>query len=405
MDISHINFDFLEKKNIAIFVCGSISIYKTCEIIRLFKKSNFNVKVIMSKNARKFIKPIVFEALSENKVLYEKNEKWNNKNNPSNHISIGKWADLFLIAPATANTINKIASGIADDFFTSSILAYNGKTIIAPSCNGNMLNNPITSNNIKKLKESSFQIINPLEKTLICGDVSIGALADVEDIFISSLRALYSNDYFNNRDIVILGGASIEKIDDVRYISNFSSGKMAYYLSIMSYIYGANVYLVSSSIKSKLYSSYSFNDSASAMKALNSILLSGSKKPFFFSVSAICDYLPRYKKGKLKKEDLGDVWNLKLDKNKDILSEFKFDGYKIGFKAETNKLDAIKNAKSMLKNKNIDGVCLNIVNDKVFGGEKNKISLFTKDKDIHFNESHKIVLSHEILNSLKGEFS
>jgi phosphopantothenoylcysteine decarboxylase/phosphopantothenate--cysteine ligase len=401
MNISHINFDFLEKKNIAIFICGSISIYKTCEIIRLFKKSNFNIKVVMSKNARKFIKPIVFEALSGNEVLYEKNEKWSNKNN---HIDIGKWADMFLIAPITANTINKIAHGIADDFFTSSILAFNKKIIIAPSANENMLNNPITINNIKKLKELSFEIIEPIEKKLICGDISTGALANIEDIFLKSLRALYSKKYFINRDIIILGGASIEKIDDVRYISNFSSGKMAYYLSVMAYIYGANVNLISSSFTNKLFSSYSYTSSSKLLEILNSLPLSKNKKPFFFSVSAICDYIPNYTKGKLKKKDLGDVWNLSLNKNKDILNLFKFDGYKIGFKAETNIQESTNNAKNMLKNKNLDGVCLNIVDDKVFGGEENAISFYTKDKDIIFNKAHKIFLSHKILNSLKDIF-
>ncbi len=403
MDIGHIDFSFLPQKNIAIFVCGSISIYKTCEIIRLFKKSNFNIKVVMSKNAKKFIKPIVFEALSENEVLYEKNEKWSNENN---HIDIGKWADLFLIAPATANTINKIASGIADDFFTSSILAFNKKIIIAPSANGNMLNNPITSKNILKLKSLSFEIIEPVNKKLICGDVSNGALADVEDIFLKSLRLLNTKLYFENRNIIILGGASVEKIDDIRYISNFSSGKMAYYLSIISYIYGANVQLVSSSFTNELFECFHFESSSKILGILGSLCLSNNndKKPFFFSVSAICDYLPRYKKGKLKKEVLGDVWDLKLDKNKDILNSFKFDGYKIGFKAETDKNEAINNAKNMLKNKHLDAVCLNMVDDKVFAGEENQISFYTENEDFIFEKAHKIFLSHQILNSLKKIF-
>ena len=235
----------LKNKNILIGVTGSIAIYKTLELIRLFIKANANVRVIMSESAKKFITPLTFETISGHTVLDETNESWS-KESVNNHIAIGKWADIFIIAPITANTINKLANGIADNLLTQTALAYTKPIILAPAANTNMIQNPITKKSLQYLKELSYTIVPSVIKELACKDIGNGAMAHEEEIFHLSVRELLKDDYWNNREVVISGGATIERIDDVRYISNFSSGKMAAALALGLYLKGANVTLVAS---------------------------------------------------------------------------------------------------------------------------------------------------------------
>ena len=418
----------LENKNILVAVTGSIAVYKTLELIRLYIKAGANVKVIMTNGAKKFINPLTFETISQNKVLDENSEDWSCQT-VNNHIAIGKWTELFVIAPATANTINKLSNGIADNLLLQTALAYPRVKLLCPAANTNMMNNPLTKASLKMLKLCNFKIINPITKELACQDIGDGAMAEVNDIFYQTVQELLKDNYWIDRKVVLNGGGTIEKIDDVRYISNFSSGKMAMNLATALYYKGADVCLVTSAdikvpaqihtikVQSSREMQEYVNDSlrvalkgkmSSATLMDNSAMKLIQKKPFFFAVAAVSDYVPAYpQNGKIKKDDIGDNWNLELKKNSDILDSVEKEKiYSIGFKAETNKESAKENASKMLQNKNIDAVCLNIIDkNNSFGGDTNQITLITKNTEIDFEISSKLEQSLSLLDNLKEHFS
>eukprot|EP01156_Anaeramoeba_ignava_P009054 Anaeramoba_ignava/a3701_17.p1 GENE.a3701_17~~a3701_17.p1 ORF type:complete len:282 (+),score=-8.76 a3701_17:302-1147(+) len=235
--------NLLENKNILVAVTGSIAVYKSLELIRLYKKAGANVKVIMTQASKKFINPLAFETISQNKVLDDTNEDWST-DTVNNHIAIGKWADIFVIAPCSANSINKLSNGIADNIFTQTALAYPGVKLLCPAANTNMIQNPFTKASLKMLKLCNYKLIDTVTKELACRDTGDGAMAEVEDIFHATAKELLKNSYWSDRKVVLNGGGTIEKIDDVRFISNFSSGKMAASLATALYYRGADVCLV-----------------------------------------------------------------------------------------------------------------------------------------------------------------
>jgi phosphopantothenoylcysteine decarboxylase/phosphopantothenate--cysteine ligase len=418
----------LLNKNILIGVTGSISIYKIADLIRLYIKSGANVRVIMTSGAKKFINPILFETLTSNKVLDDTNEDWTND---FNHIKIGKWADIFVIAPATANTINKLNNGIADNILTQSALAYSDIKLIAPAANTNMLYNPITEASFKMLSICNYQFIATTNKELACKDKGDGALADIEDIFFETAKTLLKESYWENRKVVISGGGTIEKIDDIRYISNFSSGKMASSLALALYLKGADVCLVASRgyenlpkgihtiVTQSSNEMYQYlNDclrvarkgvmtKTTLIKGEDSKLI--TKKPYLFMVAAVSDFIPKFpQNGKIKKDTIGDEWPLVLSKNIDILSSLAKGGiYTIGFKAEIDESMAKKNALNMIANKEIDGVCLNIINqDNQFGSDTNKIDFISSklEGDVYKMAGTKLAISLRLLSILRDEF-
>ncbi|MEA3497903.1 MAG: bifunctional phosphopantothenoylcysteine decarboxylase/phosphopantothenate--cysteine ligase CoaBC [Campylobacterota bacterium] len=418
----------LKNKNILIAVTGSIAIYKSLELIRLYIKAGADVKVIMTPTAKKFITPLTFETISQNKILDENSEDWST-DTFNNHIAIGKWADIFVIAPATANTINKLSNGIADNLLLQTALAYPRVKLISPAANTNMMRNPITQASLKMLKLCNFKLIDTQIKELACKDIGDGAMADVEDIFNSTAKELLQDDYWIDRKVVLNGGGTIEKIDDVRYISNFSSGKMATSLATSLYYRGADVCLVTSSdiaVPNGIHTIkvQSTNEMFEYLQSSIKVALKGKmssatlmdsshmqliqKKPYFFGVSAVSDYIPSFpQNGKIKKTDIGDNWDLKLKKNIDILDSIeKTKIYTIGFKAEMDKNSAKQNAEAMLGNKNIDGVCLNILdNENNFGSDTNSINLITKDKQTNQISGTKLEVSLTLLDRLKAIFS
>ncbi len=400
----------LKDKKILIGVTGSIAIYKTLDLIRLFIKSGAVVRVLMSESAKKFINPITFEAISQNKVLDENSENWD-KNSDYNHIDIAKWADILVIAPASANTINKISCGIADNLLLQTVLACKKKIIIAPAANTNMIENPITIQSINNLKNLGFEVLQTQTKELACKDVGNGAMLEPIDIFHKTCKELLKTLYWKNRRAVLSGGGTIEKIDDVRYISNFSSGKMASSLATALYYLGADVTLVSSRGFENIPYEIDLKVSHSSQQMFENLKFALDKKldkkSFLFMVAAVSDYIPKEKfDGKLKKEKLGETWSLELSKNIDILANLdKKDIFSIGFKAEMDKKEAKSNAQNMLKNKNLDAVCLNILDESnVFGSDTNKIELILKDKSFDFY-GNKLNISLEILNRFEKEFT
>ena len=418
----------LKDKKILVGVCGSIAIYKTLELIRLYIKAGAQVRVIMTEGAIKFINPITFEAISQNKVLTEDSENWD-KSQDYNHIDIGKWSDIFVIAPASANTINALANGLGNNLLLQTALAYPRIKLIAPAANTNMLKNPITQASLKMLKLCNYEIISSQTKELVCKDVGDGAMAEPADIFDATCKELLKDEYWVNRRVVLSGGGTLEKIDDVRYISNFSSGKMASSLARALYYKGADVCLVASrgyenlpkdihlikvQSSSEMYE-YLVDSIRVAKKGVltKPTLMDSStpslimKKPFLFMVAAVSDYVPSFpQEGKLKKELIGNSWNLELKQNIDILKSLDKEGIiSIGFKAEMDETTALNSATRMLENKNLDGVCLNILNEEnSFGSDNNNIELILKNNSFEFKGS-KLEVSLNILKKLEEEFN
>ncbi|RUM67628.1 MAG: bifunctional phosphopantothenoylcysteine decarboxylase/phosphopantothenate--cysteine ligase CoaBC [Sulfurospirillum sp.] len=412
----------LKGKKIVVGVTGSIAIYKALELIRRYTKAGAEVRVIMSEGAKRFISPLTFEAITRKTVLHEATESWADDNN---HIDIGKWADIYVIAPVTANTLNKLSNGIADNLITQTALAFTQKQILlAPAANTNMYQNNTTVASLKMLKILNFEEVVPQKKLLACGDEGTGAMADPEDIFHKTAQILLRDPYWVNRRVVVTGGGTKEKIDDVRYISNFSSGKMAGALSTALYYRGADVCLLETQkiagLPSDLYvidvedseelHEYLVDAIRVAKKGVmtKATLMDDSvpelirKKPYLFMAAAVSDYVPKYpQSGKLKKEMLGDEWTLEMKKNTDILKSINKEGiFAVGFKAESDPETALMSAKKMLTEKALDAVCLNNISDNPFGSDENEITLITSSEEIVLPKADKLTLSLELLDRL-----
>lgn len=373
--------ELLSGKKILLGVTGSIAIYKSLELIRLFIKAGAVVKVVMSEEAKRFITPLTFETISQNKVLHVETESWAEG---LSHIHTGKWADLFVIAPCSVNTINKLSHGIADNLLTQTAIAYTKTIVLAPSANTHMMLNAITQESLKKLETLGFELIEPQAKLLACNDEGVGALADIEDIFYACARVLLKESFWQGRDVLITGGGTYEKIDDVRCLTNFSSGKQAQALALAYYLKGANVTLLTSAdtplckgidtlhVKSS-------NELHTTLLVKMNALKEAQKTPYLLMAAAVSDFVPDYHAGKLKKEALGASPTLKLKRNVDILESLPKEGFKIiGFKAEMDKENALKHATNMLEKKNLNAVCLNILGEKnAFGSNQNEVSFIT----------------------------
>ncbi len=378
--------------NVLIGVSGSIAIYKTCELIRLFIKRGDNVKVVMTPSSEKFITPLTFESLTRNKVLTSNSESWAGG---ENHIDYAKWADIFIIAPATANTLNKAYRGIADNLLLQTYLATTAPTLFAPAANTNMYLHPSTQESIQNLN-----CIEANSGLLACGDEGIGKMAEPEEIFLRALREVNKEDFWKNKKVVVTAGGSIEKIDDVRYISNFSSGKMGEALAKAFYIKGADVTLISSK-DHKLSKEIKQIKAQSAKDYLDTII---SENPdYLIMAAAIVDYKPEYTSGKLKKEQIGEKMVLQLNQNIDILKTLKDKKFKkIGFKAERDEQNALKYAKNTLINKNLDAICLNLLTKNDFGSDENEIIFITKDKEIKFPQDSKENIAFKVADAVKN---
>jgi phosphopantothenoylcysteine decarboxylase/phosphopantothenate--cysteine ligase len=395
----------LSNQTILLGVTGSISVYKACDLARLFVKAGASVHVVMTSSAERFVSSLTFEALTRNPVLTDISESWSSD---LNHIDIGKKCDVCVVAPATANTINKIATGIADNILLQSILAYNKPLIIAPAANTNMIENPSTIYALTKLKNNQISIVNSQSKLLACGDTGNGALAEPEEIFFEVTKQLFKEEYWINRSVLVTGGGTREKIDEVRYISNFSSGKMANALATALYLRGANVTLITTKEHNTLPSQINVIDvgSAKMMKEVVDKQLAcfqrdnKDKKAFIFMAAAVADFTPSTpNSGKTKKSSIGSIWNIEMKQTADILKSMNKENLiSIGFKAEMDQTQGFDNAKNLIQNKNIDAVCYNLLKDSSnFGTPDNSITFIHKDGSVNLGRASKLALSFKIL--------
>ena len=351
----------LSNKTIIVGVTGGIAAYKACDVVSKLKKLNANIHVIMTESACEFVQPMTFQTLSNNFVIndmFKEPKTWEVE-----HIELAKKADAFLIVPATANFIGKLAAGIADDMLTTTVMATRAPVIIAPAMNTNMYTNRIVQANMDKLGDLGYRFIDPASGRLACGDIGAGKLADVDDIL------AFIVDFFEKeseakdlagRRIMISAGPTIEAIDPVRYITNRSSGKMGYAIAKRAVARGAQVTLVSGKTDLEVPEGLAkFISIESADDLYENLVGEFDSNDVVIQSAAVADYKPKsYSDKKIKKKD-SDL-RIDLCRNKDIAQELgKIKGNKVlvGFVAETN--DVLENAAKKIKKKNLDFIVAN----------------------------------------------
>ncbi len=346
----------LNGKNILIGVSGGIACYKVCDVVSRLKKLNSNVDVIMTKSAVEFVSPLTFQTLSQNFVYVDMFKE--PKTFEVEHISLAKKADIVLIAPATGNIIGKIASGIADDMLTTVIMATRAKVIFAPAMNMNMYTNPIVQDNIKKLSEMGYEFIKPGKGRLACGDYGEGKMAEPEIIVDYILNSFHKDD-LKDKKIVITAGPTIEPLDPVRYMTNFSSGKMGYALAEEAKKRGGEVVLITGPVNLTPPYGVEIIKINTTIEMLNAVEKNFGDCDILIKAAAPLDYRPEtVSKDKIKKN--GESLQLKFVPNPDIAAHFgklKKNQIIVGFAAETN--NVIEYAKGKLKKKNFDFIVVN----------------------------------------------
>ena len=383
------------KKKILLGVTGSIAAYKTAELVRLLRKNNFFVQVILTKSAKQFVTPLTLQALSGNPVLENMWEP--TEGNGMEHINLTRTADLLLIAPASGNFIAKLANGLADDLLTNLCLARSCPLLVAPAMNVEMFNNIATQRNIETIKNDGIVLSGPDSGEQACGEVGFGRLINFESMMLD-IKKIISSQIFLNKKILISSGATLEKIDEARAITNLSSGLMGLNLAKMAYTMGAEVTVISG------HSNYEFPPCIKTIKAVNhdemnkSITSNIERNDIYISAAAISDYKPNYIKGKIKKEN--ENISLELKKTKDILSYIgKNFGHKlvVGFAAESENL--IENARKKLVLKNLDIIIANEIKHSM-GKTKAKMVIIDQYEDRYLPEAEKEVQSKIILEHI-----
>lgn len=369
-----------ENKSIIIGVSGGIAAYKTAYLVSALSKTATDVNVIMTKNACEFIRPIVFETLTGNKCYVDTFDR--NFNFDVEHISLAKKADVFLVAPATANLIAKIANGIADDMLTTTFLASKCKKIISPAMNTAMFENQITQNNIAKLKEYGIDVIEPQSGLLACGDTGTGKMPEPGYLFDVIEREIAREKDMLGKKVLVTAGATMEALDPVRFLTNHSSGKMGFAIAKEAMLRGAEVTVVKANTTAEIPNFVNVVEVSSAGDMFNAVKAVSNQQDIIVKAAAVADYTPEsYVDSKIKKKD-GDL-SIALKRTKDILKylgENKKEGqFLCGFSMETDNM--LKNSKAKLSKKNADMIVANNLKDagSGFKTDTNAVTLITKN--------------------------
>jgi len=373
--------NMLKGKTVVLGVTGSIAAYKIANLASALVKLHADVHVIMTQNATNFINPITFETLTNNKCLvdtFDRNFQFNVE-----HVSLAKKADVFMVAPASANVIGKIANGIADDMLTTTIMACKCKKFISPAMNTNMFENPIVQDNLKKLEGYGYEIIDPACGYLACGDTGAGKMPEPETLLSYILREVALEKDMKGVKVLVTAGPTQESLDPVRFITNHSTGKMGYAIAENCMRRGAEVTLVSGPVAIapppfvKVVNVKSAADMAEAVKAVS------KEQQIIIKTAAVADYRPAHVADEKIKKKEGDNC-LELERTEDILAYLgahKEPGQFIcGFSMETENM--LENSRAKLERKNVDMIVAN--NLKVagagFGHDTNIVTFITKDE-------------------------
>lgn len=370
----------LTGKTIVLGVTGGIAAYKSANLASMLIKLHADVHVIMTQNATKFITPMTFETLTNNKCIvdtFDRNFSFDVK-----HVSLAKRGDLFVVAPCTANVIGKLAHGICDDMLTTTMLATRAPKLIAPAMNTGMWENPILQDNLTKLKGYGYHIIDPIIGRLACGDTGTGKMNSEEVIVEHILTFMAKEHDLKGKRFLITAGPTQESIDPVRYITNHSSGKMGYAIAKMARLRGAEVTLVSGPVNIKAFEGVNVVPVKSAKDMFDAVTTRSTEADVVIMCSAVADYTPaEYSDQKVKKHD-GDM-AIQLTRTQDILGwlgEHKKAGQTlVGFSMETE--DLIENSRAKLDKKHADMICANSIADgnTGFAVDTNKVTIITND--------------------------
>lgn len=390
------------KKKITIIIGGGIAAYKSLELIRFLQSENFEIIPVLTKSASNFITSLSISAISKNKVysdLFDLNDE-----TEMGHIQLSRVSELLVVAPATANLISKFANGIADDLATTLVLATDKKVLLAPSMNVRMWNHPATKENIIKLKQFGFELIGPNSGEMACGEFGLGRMAEpieIKNQILSSLK----NKNLSNKKILVTSGATIERIDPVRYISNDSSGIQGTSIANALIRKGAEVIFVTGKSTYEKPLGAKIINVESAREMYDAVFKNG---PYNVAIcaAAVSDWYVDNKNSKKIKKSFLKSPQISLKENPDILSDISKSKNRpelvIGFAAETD--DLIKNAKSKLNQKGCDIIVANKIDNKssVFGNLENKVSIISNDKTVHWPKMSKAEIGEKLSDLIEN---
>ena len=390
------------KKKITIIIGGGIAAYKSLELIRFLQSENYEIIPVLTKSASNFITSLSISAISKNKVysdLFDLNDE-----TEMGHIQLSRVSELLVVAPATANLISKFANGIADDLATTLVLATDKKVLLAPSMNVRMWNHPATKENIIKLKQFGFELIGPNSGEMACGEFGLGRMAEPIEIKNQILSSLQNKNLLNKK-ILITSGATIERIDPVRYISNDSSGIQGTSIANALIRKGAEVIFVTGKSTHEKPLGAKIINVESAREMYDAVFKNG---PYNVAIcaAAVSDWYVDNKNSKKIKKSFLKIPQISLKENPDILSDISKSKNRpelvIGFAAETD--DLIKNAKSKLNQKGCDIIVANKIDNKssVFGNLENKVSIISNDKTVHWPKMSKAEIGEKLSDLIEN---
>ena len=392
-----------ENKSIIIGVSGGIAAYKTAYLVSALSKTEADVNVIMTENACEFISPLVFETLTGNKCYvdtFDRNFKFDVE-----HISLAKKADIFMIAPATANVIAKIANGIADDMLTTTFLASKCKKIVSPAMNTAMFENQITQDNIAKLKKYGIGVVEPRNGLLACGDTGAGKMPEPDFLFDVIEREIAREKDMLGKKVLVTAGATMESLDPVRFLTNHSSGKMGFAIAKEAMLRGAEVTVVKANTTAEIPNFVKIVEVSSAKDMFDAVTALSDQQDIIVKAAAVADYTPEsYVDSKIKKKD-GDL-SIPLKRTMDILKylgENKKEGqFLCGFSMETDNM--LENSKAKLSKKNADMIVANNLRDagSGFKTDTNAVTLITRDGYRSLELKSKAEVAKEIFDEILG---
>lgn len=393
-----------EKRCVCVGVTGGIAVYKALDVISQLKKKDIDVRVIMTKSATEFVTPLSFQSLSQNMVVTDMFAE--PKAFEIQHISLAKRADVFLVVPATANIIGKVANGISDDMLSTTIMATKAKVIFAPAMNTNMYENRIVQDNIRKLKDYGYDFIEPDSGRLACGDIGTGKLADVNSIVnkvMSEIIKLDKKQDLKGKKVLITAGPTQSNIDPVRFITNKSTGKMGYAIAEEARDRGAEVTLISGPTTLEKPYGIKTIDVTTNEEMKNEVLSCYEESDIVIKSAAVADYKAKeYSKEKIKKSE-GDL-TISFERDNDILKilgDKKKDQILVGFAAESSNL--LNNAKNKLNKKNLDYIVANDITsvDTGFGSDNNRVIILSKEgEEIYLDKMSKREVASKIFETI-----
>ena len=386
-------------KKILLGISGSIAAYKSILLVRLLLKSGAEVKVVMTNAAKDFVSPLVLSTLSKNEVIVD----LASQNCWANHVELGRWADVMLIAPASCNTLAKMANGICDNLLMAVYLSATCPVVVAPAMDEDMWHHPSTKRNLDLITSYKNKIISVENGELASGLFGDGRMAEPETIITFLVENFFRNSLLQNKNVLVTAGPTYEAIDPVRFIGNYSSGKMGYAIAEAFYLQGANVTIVSGPTNQRVkYSEIKVLNVNSSDEMFKEVSLNIETTDIAVMCAAVADYKPAVvAENKIKKKD--DNWQLQLEKTKDILCSIgnnkKPHQFIAGFALETE--NGKVNAISKLKAKNADCIILNSFNsdNKVFGSDENKITIIDSNETEHnFETKSKAAVASDIVS-------